>query len=365
MRQNMRNKTWIELSASALLHNVKEARLFLDFRVQLLAVVKANAYGHGLVEIARVLEEHDAADWYGVDSVDEGIALRGLGVTRRILVLGYTPLEALADAVENNLDLTVYTHETIRALAALERPARLHVKVETGTYRQGVHPEQLKDFVREILLHQQLTIVGISTHLATLEDDDGDFAQEQYARFSNALRELASIGIVPEVRHVVPSAGIFAMPQAYGTMVRFGISMYGYGSQGALRPVLTWKTIVAQIKSVPRGVGVGYGLTERVERDTILAVLPVGYADGFDRRLSSQGVVLIRGTRCKVLGRVCMNMSMVDVTDVHDVSVEDEVVIIGMQGDERITADDIALQLSTISYEVLARLNPLLPKVVV
>jgi alanine racemase len=354
-----------------------------------MAVVKSNAYGHGLVEVAKIADKEGAA-WFGVDNVDEGIELRKNGITKPILVLGYTKNNRLRDCVDGRLSFVVYNLETAKALRALHlkpvstkpklgvKAAFVHVKIETGTTRQGVSGDELRRLVRELKKTPGVVIEGASTHFANIEDTtDHSYAELQLERFQEGLSILSKEGINPPWKHAACSAATVLFPDTYFNLVRLGISMYGLWSSKEtlavakrehrllnLKPVLTWKTIVAQVKRVKLGTSVSYGLTERVTRNSKLAILPIGYWDGYDRGLSSVGQVLIHGRLCKILGRVCMNMCVVDITDVPGVRVEDEVVLFGKQRKEEISAEDIASKLGTINYEFVTRINPLIQRVV-
>ena len=391
-------KTWVEINKNNLLHNLEQFKKLVgvgvdphinggspqhfDVGVKIMGVVKANAYGHGLTEIAQVIL--DKVDWLGVDSLREALKLRDIGLKKPILVLGYIELADLREAVKNNISLTVYNKETIEKLGKIpiQNPnlnPKIHIKIETGTSRQGVLEKDLPDFVKFIKQFPSIEIQGLSTHYANIEDTtDSSFAMEQLAAFSRATEIVERENIKFSLRHAACSAATILFPETRFEMVRLGISMYGLWSSREtkavaknknleldLKPALTWKTIVAQIKNIPSGTSVGYGLTERVSRDSKIAVLPIGYYDGYDRKLSSVGNVLIHGKRCKILGRVCMNMVIADVTDLEKIEIEDEVILLGRQGREEITAEDLAQKIGTINYEVVTRINPLIPRVVI
>ncbi len=341
-----------------------------------MAVVKSNAYGHGLVEVAKIVKGD--ADWFGVDNINEALALRKAGIKKPILVLGYTRQDRLKDAVKNNISVVAYNIETIKALkkcATAKYPARIHIKIETGLARQGVHLSELLMFVRWIKELRHVVVEGISTHYANIEDTtDHTFANQQLNHFHDAIALLKQEGLEPKWIHTACSAAALVVPETRFNLIRLGISLYGLWSSDQTReeaerrrlgiqlaPVLTWKTVIAQVKQVPKNAPVSYGLTERVRRDSLIAVLPIGYWDGFDRvGMSSKGEVLIRGKRCKIIGRVCMNMCMADVTDVPGVSLEDEVVLIGKQGKEIISAEQLADAAGTINYEIVTRINPMI-----
>jgi alanine racemase len=374
-------KTWVEINKNNLLHNLEQFRKLVGDSIKIMAVVKANAYGHGLVEVANAI--YEKIDWFGVDSLSEAIKLRQLAIKKPILILGYTELNDLREAVKNNISLTVYNRQTIEKLGKIpiQNPnlsPKVHIKLETGTSRQGIGESEILDFVKFIKKFPSIKIEGLSTHYANIEDTtDSSFAMKQLAIFSRVASLLEKKGI-KLIRHTACSAATILFPETYFEMVRLGIGMYGLWPSREtkavaknknidinLKPVLTWKTIVAQIKNVVSGTPIGYGLTERVSRDSKIAILPIGYWDGYDRKLSSIGNVLIRGKRCKILGRICMNMIIVDVTDLPNIELADEVVILGRQGREEINAEEIAQKIGTINYEVVTRINPLIPRIVV
>jgi alanine racemase len=374
---------WVEISAPALRNNVAEFRRRLGEKVKLGAVVKSNAYGHGMLEVA-AMATAAGADWLCVNQVDEGVALRQAGHETPILVMGYVELGRLADVVRHGLTPVIYNPETVDRLEALGaqagRQVRIHVKVETGTHRQGVLERDLPAFAQRIHGSPHLVLEGMTTHFANIEDTtDHSMAEAQIAAFERAQASLAGpAGAVP-VRHAACSAATLLFTRTHLDLARIGISMYGLWPSKEtyvsllergkpaldLRPVLTWKTRVAQVKDVPEGAYVGYGCTWRAGRDSRIAVLPVGYFEGYDRGLSGLAHVLVRGRRAPLRGRVCMNMCMVDVTDIPGVGVEDEVVLLGRQGEERIPAEQVAAWCGTISYEVVSRIHPALPRLVV
>ena len=377
--------TWIEISSQNLLHNLGEFRRIVGPRVTIMAVVKANAYGHGIGTVASALK--DEKIWFAVDKAEEGILLRKIGTRQPILVMGYTPLDELETAARSGLDLTVYNRETITRLIQNKIPARVHLKLETGTTRQVVGEKDAIAITTLITKSPNVKLVGASTHYANIEDTvDRSYSDGQLKQFNTILqRMLPKLGFGKNtrnfslLRHTAASAGAILFPETHFDAVRIGISLYGIWPSREtkvsahesgrnhlnLKPVLAWKTLVAQVKSIRRGTPVSYGLTERVSRPSRVAVLPVGYYDGYDRGLSSVGSALIRGRRAKVLGRVCMNMIVVDVTDIPRVRLEDEAVLIGHQGREKLNADEVATKCGTIPYEILSRINPLLPRTVV
>ena len=374
---------WCEIDAGAIRWNIDEFRRRLAPSSTPAAVVKSNAYGHGMLAIAD-LARQAGVEWLCVNSIDEAVDLREAGHSGRILVMGYVPLDRLRDLVRLDLRPVVYNLETLAGLDEAAREAGrqlpLHLKLETGTHRQGIAPDEVEGFARKVVASDSLVLEGVSTHFANIEDStDHSYAQQQIARFkeiSDRVRELAG---KPLIRHAACSAATLLFTQTHLDLARLGISLYGLWPSREtyvscldrgkpaleLRPALTWKSRLAQIKTVAEGGFVGYGCTWRASRPSRIAVLPVGYHEGYDRGLSGVAHVLVRGRRAPVRGRVCMNMCMVDVTDVPGATLEDEVVLLGSQGAERISAEQLAAWCGTISYEIVARIHASLPRVVI
>ncbi len=372
----------VEISRSALRHNVGIFRRLAGPRRRLLAVVKANAYGHGMLEVSKIVLEA-GADWLGVHSLEEGLGLRRAGFEAPILVLGYVPLDGLEAAVAADLRIVVYNNETLdrlgAAAAAAGRAARVHVKLETGTHRQGVRGEDAVRFVRRASRVPGVVVEGLASHFANIEDTTArEYPRLQLRLFREAADRLRAAGFRIPIRHMASTAATLLFPETRFDLVRAGIGLYGLwpsketflscqihkGAPPRLRPVLAWKARVAQVKDVPSGAFVGYGCSYRTTRRSRLAIIPAGYAEGYDRRLSNSGHVLIRGRRAPVRGRVAMDFFTADVTDIPGVRVEDEATLIGRDGRERITADQLAALAGTIAYEIVARINPLVPRIV-
>jgi alanine racemase len=386
----MSSLVWVELEAGAPDHNLRELRKCAAPEVKLCAVVKSNAYGHGLSEMVRLLP---SAQWLGVNSLEEGVRVRELGETRPVLVMGHVPLADLGEAVARNLDLTVYNLESLAALARLpaagglrrpgaapRRPIRVHLKIETGTGRQGILPGEIPAFSRQLESLAGVELAGVSTHYANIEDTlNHEYAESQLERFRGALTALAAQGLKPVIVHTACTAAGILFPETHYGLLRVGIGLYGLWPSREtylsalmgrrpvpdLRPVLSWKTRIVQLKVLPEGSFVGYGCTYKTTRATRVAVLPVGYADGYDRALGNTAHVLVHGKRAAVIGRVCMNLTMVDVTDIPQAALEDEVVLLGASGEERISAETMATWAGTINYEIVSRISPLLERRVV
>jgi alanine racemase len=372
--------SWIEIDAKAIVANLRSFKAALPPGSRLMAVVKGEGYGHGMVPVARCTL-HAGTDWLGVFSLGEALELRQDGILAPILALGYTPREDVREAVAMDIRMTVSSLETVQAASAAAREsglqARLHVKVETGTHRFGLEGEALQRLLERIRGDPGLILEGAHTHFANIEDTtEHDYAKQQLARFNEALGAIRALGFEVPLPHTACTAAAILFPETAFSMVRVGVGLYGLWpsketylsalqqGKGALvlRPALTWKTRVAQVKTVAPGAYIGYGCTYRCTRPTVLAILPVGYANGVDRQLSNCGHVLIRGRRAPIRGRVCMNITMVDATDIPGVALEDEVVLLGSQGDEKITAEQMASWAQTINYEIVARADPYAPR---
>jgi len=366
---------WIEIDREALGHNLEVFRSVLSPGTRVAAVVKANAYGHGMELVASEIE--DRVDFLAVHAAEEARRLRRAGIATPILIMGFVPPGEM-HGLDPGMHALVSTTEEIRWLGELRQregvAVPLHLKVETGTNRQGVRPEELGILCREAA-RRGLEVVGLATHFANIEDTlEHEFASHQLEVFERAVaRAREELGSEPPLVHTACSAAALLFREADFSMVRIGIGLYGHwpsretrlswilehGRDGlALEPVLTWKTVVGQVKEVPAGETVGYGRSWRARRRTRLAVLPVGYADGYPRALGNRGRVLVAGGEAPVVGRVCMNILMADVTDLGEVSVGDEVVLLGRGGGLEVRAEEIAGLCGTINYEILSRLSP-------
>jgi len=370
--------SWIEIDAQRLRSNIDAFRAATAAGTTLMVVVKANAYGHGLQVVAPIAAER--ADWLGVNCIDEAVEITRLGIRKPVVILGHTPADQLEIAVANGYRQVLYRMDVAQGLsqaaAKLGVAAKAHLKIETGTNRQGIPVTQLASFMRDLAKLPGLEVEGAYTHFANIEDTlDPSFAQSQIQKFREALGILERAGIRPVHAHASATAGALLYAEMDFTMIRLGIGTYGIwpsretqlaarerARQLSLAPILTWKTRAAQVKDVNAGDYVGYGLTYRASRPMKLVVLPIGYYDGYDRKLSNSGRALIRGQFAPVVGRVAMNMTMLDVTDVG-ADLDDEVVLIGRQGNAEIRVEELAEKIGTISYEVVARINPLIPRV--
>jgi alanine racemase len=359
------------IDLGALAHNYGEVVRRAGTR-KVLAVVKAQAYGHGAVPVARKLVELGCT-MLGVATVEEGRDLRDAGIAVPVLVMGPVFPEQAEVLVRAKLTPTVFTEEQARALAdaitGTAQTVAVHVKVDTGMGRIGVQADDALSFITSVNKLPGISIEGLMTHFADADLKDKAFAASQLDWFEAIIKALEAKGISIPLRHAANSAAVLEYDRALLTMVRPGLMLYGYNpleNRAAvdLRPVLSLTTRIAFVKEVPAGVPISYGRTFVTKRDSRIATIPIGYADGYSRALSNRGEALVRGARVPVAGRVCMDMTMLDVTGVPGVAEGDEVVLIGRQGGERITADDIAAKTGTIAYEVLCGISGRVPRIV-
>jgi len=361
--------TWIELDVEALARNV---RCFQQVcQVPVMAVLKADAYGHGAVRVARIVSQN-GVNSLGVACLSEAKALREAGIECDILVLGYTPPWQAREAVRHRITCTVFGREEAEALSraavALDRIAKVHVKVDTGMARLGLWPEKAVWYLEWLGSLPGLEVEGVFSHFGSADEADCSYARLQLGRFQELLRQLGRAGLRPPVAHIANTAAALTIPESRLDMVRVGIGLFGLRPSehvalpSGCKPVLSFKTTVAQVKEVPEGIFVGYGQETLIERPTTIAVIPVGYADGFRRSPRNWGEVIIRGVRCPIIGNVCMDQTMVDVTEVAGVRRGDEVVLIGSQGDVSISVDEVACRLGTIGYEVVSGILARVPR---
>ncbi|NPV68627.1 MAG: alanine racemase [Anaerolineae bacterium] len=363
--------TFIEVDLDAIVRNLRAIKAHIDPSVQIVAVVKANAYGHGAVAVARAAL-FAGASCLAVARVMEGVQLRQEGITAPILVLGYTmPAEAIV-GVDHNLTLTVteaHIAEQVSARAvASGRLAAVHVKVDTGMGRFGLLPEEVVPFLRRLAALPGLRLQGIFTHFAAADAADQTYTRRQFAVFQEVLQAAQAAGIAFPLRHAANSAAALSLPETHLDAVRIGLAMYGLRPSAeveppvALQPVLTLHSHVARVRVLPAGASIGYGCAYTTPRAMPVALVPVGYGDGYHRVLSNRGSVLINGCRCPILGRVSMDQIVVDVSEAGAVAVEDEVVLIGQQGAARIDAEEVAQLADTINYEVVTALTARVPR---
>jgi len=364
---------WAQVDLDAIAHNVRELKKRVGDRVQLMAVIKDDAYGHGAVQVARVALQAGAS-MLAVARAAEGIQLRRGGIAAPVLLLGYAPATAAASIVEQRLTPTIATLELASALSAEIQQAGaellpVHVKVDTGMGRFGVMPNEVLDLLRALDTLPGLRLEGLFTHLSTADTTDRDYVLKQLAVFQDVLSEVRAAGFAIPLAHAANSAATIYVPESHFDMVRPGISLYGLQPSAELapllplRPALSLHSRVGRVCALPAGSSVSYGRTHITTRPTRAALVLLGYGDGYHRLISSRGEVLIRGRRCPILGRVCMNQFVVDVTAVADVRLDDEVVMWGRQGLSAISTEEVAGWAQTITNEVLTSLQPRIPRV--
>lgn len=373
-KNNNAPASWIEIDKEALEHNLGAYKKIIGHTL-LAPVIKSNAYGHGIELVGKICDKNPLVDMLCVVSLSEALLLRAHGITKPLLVISILD-NNLEEAVAHTIDVVAYDLETIRQLNTigqkLGKKANVHLKFDSGLSRLGLHSDNLLALIKQIHTLPFITMRGIFTHLAESESDDQTFTNHQVNQFNNLLAQLDTLGIHIPLRHAACTAAVTANTATHCTMVRLGIGLYGlWPSQEnkhvterlypdfVLKPVLTWKTRIIQIKEVAAGSYIGYDRSHQVDKPTRLAILPVGYWDGFDRRLSNKGHVLVNNQLAPIRGRIAMNLCIVDITGL-DVTMEHEVTLLGNH--PGIAADDIARHCGTINYEIVTRINPLLPR---
>lgn len=356
--------TWVEIDLEALRDNYAAMRRELRPGSGLMAVVKANAYGHGAVRCAKVLEEA-GADWLGVALPEEGHELRRAGIASQIFCLGGFWRGQAEQLIDDAIVPAIFRLDSVEELesraAALGKVVDYHLKVDTGLGRLGVPESELADFARQLVRYRHARLAGLLTHFAEADGEDGRFTRDQIAGYHRAAEVLRQLGFEPRWRHMANSAGIHAHPDSHGNLARSGAALYGLVSDvlaphlppPPLRPVMSLRTRIIMLKRVSEGQPLGYGRTFFTRRQSVIATLPIGYADGLPRVLSNNGRVLVAGEYAPIVGRVSMDLTLVDVTDIPDAAVGAEVVVIGEQRATRLTAEDLARCAGTISYEIV------------
>jgi alanine racemase len=364
--------TWLEIDLEAIGNNTRRIQALVGPHVRLMATLKADAYGHGAIRVARTVVQQGVFA-LAVATLGEAVALREAAITAPILILGYTPPWQVRAAIRHDVRLTVFDDDVAREISAaaqeLQLPAIVHVKVDTGMARLGLQPDEVPRFLRHLRNLPGITVEGLFTHFATADSADESFAREQMRRFNGVLQAIEAHGLRPPLVHAANSAAILRFPEAHFDLVRPGLALYGLSPSAetpvppGFRSALSFKTAIAQVKLLPPGSPVSYGGAFVTQRHSRIATIPVGYADGFRRSPSWQSV-LVHGRRVPIVGRVAMDYAMLDVTDVPDAQVGDEVVLIGRQAEECISAEEVATWLGTINYEVISTILPRVPRVV-
>lgn len=377
---------WAEVDLKAIAHNIRELRRVTNPKARFMAVVKANAYGHGIIEVARQLLEN-GIEALGVANIEEGIQIRKDGIYAPVLIFGYTSPVHAKKLIEFDLTQTVFSCETSEKLSqaanAYGKKIKVHIKVDTGMGRLGLLPGRLRlskydkgtkdssvSEVESISRLNMLELEGIYTHFATADKADRTYAKNQFEIFMDFLNRLRAAGLEIPVTHAANSAAIINMPETHLDMVRAGISIYGlYPSEEVdrsiikLKPAMELKTKIIHLKKVPAGFKISYGTTYETEKPTTIATVSIGYADGLNRLLSSKGRLLVCGQSAPIVGRICMDLTMLDVGEIQEVVMEEEVVVFGKQGNASITVDEIASTINTINYEVISTIMERVPRI--
>lgn len=372
MNANIR-PVWAEIDLDAIAHNMKEVKKLLKDK-EIIAVIKADAYGHGAIDVAPVLLENGATK-LAVAVITEAMELRHVGIDAPIMILGYTPIDFAKQLIENNIEQSIYSLDYAKELSeeAVRRgkKAKVHIVIDTGMGRLGFLPneENFKE-VLEICSLEGLQVEGIFTHFASSDEEDKEYTYKQLRELQEFCNKLSLKGVNVKIKHAANSGAIVDLPETYLDGVRAGILLYGYyPSQDVdmkkmdLKPALTLKTKVAYVKKLDEDMYISYGRTFKTERESIIATLPIGYADGYSRLLSGKAQVIINGKLASVVGRICMDQCMIDVTDVGEVKVDDEVILLGNYGDLNLDADYIAEIMGTVNYEVICMIKQRVPRV--
>lgn len=365
--------TWVEVDLRGIQANMAAIRSLVGSGVKTMAVVKANGYGHGLVEVAKAIVKA-GADQLAVATLDEAVVLREAGLESPILVLGTgIPGDGADAAVQYDIAQALCTIELAEALSKaaqrLEKTALVHLKVDTGMGRVGVRPGEAVNFMKRVATLPGLQFDGVFSHFAAADESEDEYTRMQIGQFQGVLDNLKENGYVFPLSHLANSAGILDYPEAHFNMVRPGCILYGCwpGPQTkkkiCLAPTFEFKTRIVYLKNVTAGTSISYGLTYTAPSDKVLATLPVGYADGYRRAFSNKASVLVRGRRCPIVGRVCMDQCVIDVTDVPDVKLGDEVVLIGSQGNSAISPEELGSLIGTISLDILCGISVRVPRV--
>jgi alanine racemase len=365
---------WMEVNLDNLAYNIRQIKNNIKAPASIMGIVKADGYGHGAVEISRVLLE-EGVQRLGVAVLDEGIALRQEGIDVPILVLGYTPPQLFDKVLEHRITPTLYNYQDALRLSELASKngssVKVHLKLDTGMGRIGMIPGQDSlDMVSNIYALPGIKIEGIFTHFSVADEKDKTYTREQFKKFTGFVNALKERGIDIPLRHAGNSAASIDLPETHLDMVRPGVILYGlYPSDEvekgklSLKPLASLKTVISHVKTVPPGTSVGYGRKYISAGERVIATLPIGYADGYTRLLSGKASVLVHGTRAPLAGNICMDQCMIDVTGIDGVKVGDEVVLMGSQGEETITAEELASLLGTINYEIVCLIGKRVPRV--
>ena len=364
---------WAEIDLDAIAYNTRNIKKLIGDK-DLIAVVKANCYGHGVIGIIPTLLENGVSR-FAVAMISEALEIRDNKITTPVMILGFTPLYLGEELINNNIEQTVYDLDYARELSkialTLNKKAKIHIAIDTGMGRIGFLPnEKSIDNITEICSLEGIEVIGIFTHFSTSDEKDKEYSHEQFTKMLSVMDTLKKRGIDIPLKHVANSGAIIDLPDTYLDAVRAGIILYGYYPSDeidknnlALKPALTLKATITNVKTLEKDMYVSYGRTFKTSNETIVATIPVGYADGYLRKLAENGKVIIKGEFAPIIGRICMDQFMIDVTNIPDVKIGDEVILLGEKNGLKYNADDMAKKLDTINYEVTCMLKSRLPRV--
>ena len=364
---------WAEIDLDAIAYNTRNIKKLIGDK-DLIAVVKANCYGHGVIGIIPTLLENGVSR-FAVAMISEALEIRDNKITAPVMILGFTPLYLGEELINNNIEQTVYDLDYARELSkialTLNKKAKIHIAIDTGMGRIGFLPnEKSIDNITEICSLEGIEVIGIFTHFSTSDEKDKEYSHEQFTKMLSVMDTLKKRGIDIPLKHVANSGAIIDLPDTYLDAVRAGIILYGYYPSDeidknnlALKPALTLKATITNVKTLEKDMYVSYGRTFKTSNETIVATIPVGYADGYLRKLAENGKVIIKGEFAPIIGRICMDQFMIDVTNIPDVKIGDEVILLGEKNGLKYNADDMAKKLDTINYEVTCMLKSRLPRV--
>ena len=364
---------WAEIDLDAIAYNTRNIKKLIGDK-DLIALVKANCYGHGVIGIIPTLLENGVSR-FAVAMISEALEIRDNKITTPVMILGFTPLYLGEELINNNIEQTVYDLDYARELSkialTLNKKAKIHIAIDTGMGRIGFLPnEKSIDNITEICSLEGIEVIGIFTHFSTSDEKDKEYSHEQFTKMLSVMDTLKKRGIDIPLKHVANSGAIIDLPDTYLDAVRAGIILYGYYPSDeidknnlALKPALTLKATITNVKTLEKDMYVSYGRTFKTSNETIVATIPVGYADGYLRKLAENGKVIIKGEFAPIIGRICMDQFMIDVTNIPDVKIGDEVILLGEKNGLKYNADDMAKKLDTINYEVTCMLKSRLPRV--
>ncbi len=351
--------TKVTISLKAIKNNIEHIRKKIGKDIQILVCVKTDAYGHGIEEVSKAI--HKEVDYLAVASVGEGILLRNIGIKLPILVLNCILKEEVENIVKYNITQTLCSLEIAYALnkasSKRNKIAKVHIDIDTGMGRIGIRPPDVMDFIKKVKKLNNINMEGIYTHFPSADDDER-YTHNQLKSFEELIGKLEAIGINIPLKHTANSAAIMNFPKTHFNMVRPGLMIYGYYPSPSvkktikLEPALSFTTRIVSLRELPKGATISYGRTHTISRPSMIATLPTGYGDGYSRALSNKGEAIVRGKRAPVVGRICMDQTMIDVTHVPKVKIGDEVILIGNRGDEKITVEELASLAGTIPYEI-------------